>query len=133
MTPDDRRLKLLFYPTHPTATKPLTPSHVKGFIWFDLLVKATSRVAAVTTLANRVTCDVTAQNLGFWHYLDTNFGGDADFYADKSELWVAEQYVRYHAEGFAAPPAVLEGLRRRVEEEFWLHPASRRILELWTE
>ena len=126
-------MKLLFYPTHPTATKPLTPSHVKGFIWFDLLVKATSRVAAVTTLANRVTCDVTAQNLGFWHYLDTEFGGDAGFYADKSELWVAEQYVRYHADGFTAPPATLESLRLRVEEEFWIHPASRRILELWSE
>jgi hypothetical protein len=106
---------------------------VKGLLWFDLVVKATSRVAPITTLANRVTCDVTAQNLGFWHYLDTKFGTDAGFYADKGELWVAEQYVRHHAEGFVAPPAVLEGLRRRVEDEFWVHPASRRILELWSE
>ena len=126
-------MKLLFYPTHPTATKPLTPSHVKMFLWFDLLVDATSRVIPVTTLANRVTCDVTAQNLGFWHYLDTSFTDDPALYADKDELWVAEQYVRYHAERFAAPPPVLEELRSRVEHDFWIHPASARILELWSE
>jgi hypothetical protein len=100
-------------------------------LWFDLLVRATGRVGSVTTLANRVTCDVTAQNLGFWHFLDTEVGADPDLYADKDGPWVAEQYLRYHAERFAAPPEVLEALRRRVEDEFWVHPASRRVLDLW--
>lgn len=96
-----------------------------------MLVKATSRVADVTTLANRVTCDVTAQNLGFWHYLDTRHPPEPEFYADKDELWIAGEYLRYHAERHQAPPAALEALRRRVEDEFFIHPASRRILDLW--
>ncbi len=113
------------------ATKPLTPSHVKMFVWFDVLVKATRRVTDLTALPNRVTCDVTVQNLGFWHYLDTRHPAEPEFYADRDELWVAGEYVRFHAEGFEAPPAELEALRRRVEEEFYVHPASRRMLDIW--
>lgn len=101
------------------------------FVWFDVLVKATSRVTELTALANRVTCDVTAQNLGFWHYLDTRFPDEPELYADKDELWIAGEYVRFHAEGFEAPPAELEALRRRVEQDFFVHPASRRMLEIW--
>ena len=104
---------------------------MKLFVWFDVLVKATRRVTELTGLANRVTCDVTAQNLGFWHYLDTRFPPDPGFYADKDDLWIAAEYVRFHTDRFEAPPAALEALRRRVEEEFYVHPASRRMLELW--
>jgi hypothetical protein len=126
-------MSVLLYATHPTVTKPLTPSHVKGLVWFDLVARATGLVTDVTTLANRVTCDATAQNLGFWHYLDSRFPHDAGFWADKEELWIAEQYVRYHAEGHTPSGAALGDLRRRVEEDRWMHPASRRVLDVWLE
>lgn len=126
-------MTMVLYCAHPTATKPLSPSHIKGMLWFDLLARATQLVAPVTVRANRVTCDITVQNLGFWSYLDRHVGADPALYADKDDLWIGCHYLRYHAASEKADASTLERLRRRVEDDSWMHPASRRVLALWAE
>lgn len=126
-------MRLLLAPVQITPTKPLTPSHVKGLIWLDVFYKATSRLHEVHYLANRATYDTSTQTLGFWEYLDQKLPEQPGLYDDKSDLWIAEKYLRYHAERFVpAPEAILRG-RRRVEREGWIHPASARILTIWEE
>ncbi len=63
-------MKLLLAPVLVTATKPLTPSHIKGLLWLDLLYKATATLHDVTYLSNRLSDDTTSQTISFWRYLD---------------------------------------------------------------
>lgn len=124
------RAKLLA-PILVTPTKPMTPSHLKAFLWLDTLYKSTSLIHDVHYLYNRTTYDVAHQTLAFWIDLDERFP-DFDF-SDKSECWIGERYVEFHASRQPVDPERLRSYRRRVEDEAFLHPASRRILEIWSE
>jgi hypothetical protein len=126
-------MKILLAPVQITPTKPLTPTHVKGLVWLDTFYKATSRLHEVTYLSNRITYDTTTQTLGFWEYLDRKFPDRPGLYDDKSDLWIAEQYLRCHAERFVPSPDSVTRGRERIERERWLHPASARILTIWEE
>lgn len=126
-------MKILLAPVQVTPTKPLTPTHVKGLIWLDTFYKTTSRLHEVTYLSNRITYDTTTQTVGFWEYLDRKFPDQPGLYDDKSDLWIAQQYMLCHAERFVpSPESVFRG-RERIERERWLHPASARMLTIWEE
>lgn len=133
-TAGERREKKLLAPILVTPTKPLTPSHLKAFLWFDVLYKATSLIHDVTYLYNRTTYDIAYQTLAFWVDLDRQDPGQ-DFTLC-SEVSIGERYVDFHrrlrSREAAVCPATLAEYRRRVEEEGWIHPVSRRILEIWT-
>lgn len=128
---ESKRQAKLLAPILVTPTKPMTPSHLKAFLWLDTLYKATALIHDVTYLHNRTTYDVAHQTLAFWIDLDERFP-DAD-YSDKSETWIGERYVEFHAARRPVEPDRLRAYRRRVEEEAFLHPASRRILDIWSE
>jgi len=126
-------MKILLAPVQATPTKPLTPTHIKGLVWLDTFYKATSRLHDVTYLSNRITYDTTAQTIGFWEYLDRKFPDQPGLYDDKSDLWIAQQYLRCHAERFVPSPESIARGRERIEREHWIHPASARILTIWEE
>jgi hypothetical protein len=112
-----------------TPTKPLTPTHVKGLLWLDVIRKTTSELVETAYVWNSRTPNVSAQTLVFWEYLDRT-RGDVDW-GDASEDELGDLYVQCHAQ--AEPPGV-DALRpyvERVESEGWMHLASRRLLELW--
>jgi hypothetical protein len=120
---------VLLAPVPITPTKALTPSHLKGLLWLDVMYKATSRLYPTVYRPNRRTYDITLQTVGFWAYLDIQYPGES--YADKSERWIGERYVELHGSGLELPPAMLAGYRERVQRDGWIHPASERILALW--
>jgi hypothetical protein len=122
---------LALAPVTITPTKPLTLSHVKGLLWLDVIRKATSELVETTYVWNSRTPNLSAQTLAFWEYLDRT-RGEADW-AHASEDELGELYVRCHAQ---AEPPRFDALRpylERVEAEGWVHPASRRLIELWQE
>jgi hypothetical protein len=122
---------LALAPVTITPTKPLTPTHVKGLLWLDVLRKATSELFEVGYVWNSRTPNLSAQTLAFWEYLDRT-SGDADW-SNASETELGELYVRCHAQ---PEPPRFDALRpylERVEGEGWTHPASRRLIELWRE
>ena len=123
-------MRLLLAPIVVTPTKALTPSHVKGLLWLDVLYKATSRLCDVTYLWNLRPYNVTAQTLQYWEYLDRTLGADAD-YSDRDEVELSEHYIRLHAEGLQGPPDALRPYREAVEVDGYVHPASQRFLTLW--
>jgi hypothetical protein len=123
--------RILLAPVTITPTKPLTPSHIKGLLYVDVLYRATSLVADVTYLYNHRTYDVTLQTLGFWEYLDRTVG-EAD-YRGWSEEEIGERYVRFHAEAGSTSLEALLPYREAVERDGWVHPASRRLLSIWRE
>jgi hypothetical protein len=114
-----------------TPTKPLTPSHVKGLLWLDVIRKGTSELVETAYVWNSRTPNLSAQTLAFWEYLDRT-RSEADW-AHASEDELGELYVRCHAQ--AEPPGfdALHPYLERVEAEGWVHPASRRLIELWQE
>jgi hypothetical protein len=61
----DRR-RVLLAPVTVTPTKPLTPSHLKGLLWTDVMYRATAAVADVTYRYSHTTYNQTEQTLGFW-------------------------------------------------------------------
>ncbi|MFE0027914.1 hypothetical protein [Amycolatopsis sp. NPDC059021] len=121
--------KVLIAPVTITPTKALTPSHLKGLLWVDVMYRATSLVADVTYRYSNTTYNVTAQTLGYWEFLDRTFG-DID-YSAHSELRLGELYVRYHRERRRVPFGALEAYSRAVEATGWVHPASARLLTIW--
>lgn len=123
-------MDLLLAPIVITPTKALTPSHVKGLLWLDVLYKSTSRLADVTYLWNLRPYNVTAQTMEYWEYLDRTFGADVD-YSTWSEPALTAPYVRMHAERAQAPFPALRPYQHAVEAEGYVHPASRRLVELW--
>ncbi len=125
------RQRILLAPILVTPTKPLTPSHLKAFIWLDTMYKATALIQDVHCLYNRTTYDVTYQTIAFWAYLDAHLP-DCD-YSARDETWIGERYVEFHRSGEAYPLAVIQPYRERVEAEGWVHPASARILAIWSE
>lgn len=126
---DRPRHRVLLAPITVTPSKPLTPSHLKGLLWTDVMYRATAQVADVTYRYSHTTHHRTEQTLGFWEYLDRTHG-DAD-YSGLSEEEIGEFYVGYRAADHRAPVAALRPYAEAVERG-WTHPASVRVLELWT-
>lgn len=121
--------RVLIAPVTVTPAKPLTPSHLKGLLWTDVMYRASAQLADVTYRYSPTTYHPCEQTSGFWAYLDRTFG-DRD-YADCSESDIGELYVAYRKDGAAAPgehQAYLEAI-----EAGWVHPAGARVLDLWTE
>lgn len=125
-------MRLLLAPIVITPTKLLTPSHVKGLLWLDVLYKATRRLADVTYLWNLRPYNVTAQTLEYWEYLDRTLGDDAD-YSAWTDLELSAPYVRMHAERGQAPFAALRPYLEAVERDGYVHPASQRLIAIWQE
>lgn len=122
------RRRVLVAPVTVTPTKPLSPSHLKGLLWTDALVRATAMLADVTYRYSHTTYHPCEQTVGFWEYLD-RVVGDTD-YATYTEEEIGELYVRFRAAGerqdFAAYRPYLDAV-----EHGWTHPASARMLDLW--
>lgn len=127
--PPNRRDRILVAPVTVTPTKPLTPSHLKGLLWTDVLVRATSAVADVTYLGSHTTYHPCGQTLGFWEFLDRT-AGSVDFSACSGEE-IGEYYVRYRQSGGVPPAEACRPYLDAIEADGWVHPASVRILESW--
>jgi hypothetical protein len=112
-----------------TPTKPLTPTHVKGLLWTDVLVKATALTTPVRLVWNPRLAHLTTQTLAFWQHLDAT-EPDVDWNA-MSEADIGERYVRFHAGPPTAAPRALGDYFERVDRDGWVHPAGLRMLELW--
>ena len=121
--------RVLLAPVTITPAKPLTPSHLKGLLWTDVMYRATGMIADVTYRCSHTTYHPCEQTVGFWEYLDTTVG-DTD-YAGCSEEEIGELYVRYRASGRRAPFAAHRSYVDAIDRHGWVHPASARILELW--
>jgi hypothetical protein len=124
-------MHILLAPVLITPTKPLTPSHVKGLLWLDTLYRTTSRIQQVTQLNNRRPFDITIQTVGFWAYLDSNFPNKD--YTAVTEQWIGEQYIQFHLEYNQIEWEKIAEYRQHVEEDGWIHPSSKRILNIWQE
>ena len=125
------RPRVLVAPIPITPTKPLTPSHVKFLLWVDVLYRATSRITTVDFLYGHTTGNACQQTLGFWEYLDRT-DGDTD-YAGWSEEDVGNHYIAYQAEPVKACGKALAPYRDAYENQGWVHPASARLLDAWSE
>ncbi|NEC66306.1 hypothetical protein [Streptomyces sp. SID9727] len=121
--------ELVVAPVTITPTKPLTPTHVKGLLWTDLLVKASSRLTGVQLVWNNRMATVTTQSTAFWRYLDLT-EPDTDWSAE-SEAGIGARYLRFHAEHRAADPRALAAYLARADQDGWIHPSGLRMLELW--
>ncbi|MFG3053169.1 hypothetical protein ACGFZP_19765 [Kitasatospora sp. NPDC048239] len=122
--------RVLVAPVTVTPSKPLTPSHLKGLLWTDVMYRATGRLADVTFRYSPTTYRPTEQTLGFWYYLDQTHG-DTD-YSVLSEEDIGELYVRFRADAAAVPADRLQPYADAVEHTDWVHPAGARVLQLWT-
>lgn len=122
--------RVLIAPITVTPSKPLTPSHLKGLLWADVMYRATGLLADTTFRYSHTTYHLTEQTLGFWEFLDrTEVGRD---YADLGEDEIGALYVRYRAADERVPAAALRPYTDAVEEDGWVHPAARRVLDLWS-
>lgn len=121
---------VLLAPVTVTPTKPLGPSHLKGLLWTDVMFRATSVLTGVAYRYSPTTYHACEQTVGFWEYLDRTVG-DAD-YSASSEEEIGELYIRYRAEPERAPFAACRPYVEAIERDGWVHPASVRVLELWT-
>ncbi|KUN61406.1 hypothetical protein AQJ46_36775 [Streptomyces canus] len=126
--------ELVVAPVTITPTKPLTPTHVKGLLWTDVLVKASARVGGVRLVWNNRMATVTTQATAFWHHLDLT-EPDTDW-SRESDIRIGERYVRFHAERRDTDlrdtdRRALGDYLTRADREGWIHPAGRRMLDLW--
>ncbi|MEU0544242.1 hypothetical protein ABZ319_30670 [Nocardia sp. NPDC005978] len=124
------RPRLLVAPISITPTKPLLPTHVKGMLWVDLLCKASREVAEVTCIWNSRTPNLAGQTVQFWAYLDREYGGHD--YAALDDLDIGRLYVEFHGAETRFDPTALRDYTERVERTGWVHPASARMLDLWS-
>ncbi|GGQ71667.1 hypothetical protein [Couchioplanes azureus] len=123
------RPRVLVAPVTVTPTKPLTPSHVKGLLWVDVLYRATALVADVDYRYSLTTYNVTAQTLGFWAYLDSECPEvDPESLTEEA---IGEHYVRYQGRASPASYDVLRCYADRAEATGWVHPVSARMLRIW--
>lgn len=122
--------RVLLAPVTITPSKPLTPSHLKGLFWTDVMFRATAQLAEVTYCYRPTTYHATEQTLGFWEYLDRTLG-DVD-YSGWTEEEIGERYVGFRAEGRRAPAEALRPYADAVEHQGWTHPAGQRVLRWWT-
>jgi hypothetical protein len=122
--------ELVVAPVTITPTKPLTPTHVKGLLWTDVLVKASARVGGVRLVWNNRMATVTTQATAFWHHLDLT-EPDTDW-SRESDLRIGERYVRFHSERRDTDRRAIGDYLTRADQEGWIHPAGRRMLDLWS-
>ncbi|MGW0421176.1 hypothetical protein [Streptomyces sp. NPDC003015] len=121
--------ELVVAPVTITPTKPLTPTHVKGLLWTDILVKATSRLTSVRLVWNNRMATVTTQSTAFWRHLDlTEPGTD---WSTLTATDIGERYVRHHAGRTRTDPRALDDYLARADDTGWIHPSGRRMLDLW--
>jgi hypothetical protein len=99
------RRRVLLAPITVTPTKPLTPSHIKGLLWAEVMYKATRLLADVTYRYSHTTYHPTEQTLGCWEHLDRTVG-DGD-YSSLTEEQIGELYVGYRSTAWRAPAAAL--------------------------
>ena len=125
--PDVR--EIVVAPVTITPTKPLTPTHVKGLLWTDVLVKATSLVAPTRLVWNPRLAHLTTQTTAFWEYLDRT-APDTDWRSE-SEAAIGARYVEFHLRASGGDPRALDPYLERIESDGWIHPAARRMLDLW--
>lgn len=123
------RPRVLIAPVTVTPTKPLTPSHLKGLLWVDVMYRATGLVADVDYRYSVTSYNTTAQTLGFWEYLDRVC--PALDHESLTEEAIGELYVRYQAQPEPPSYAALRPYEQRVESTGWVHPASARMLRIW--
>ncbi|WLW53487.1 hypothetical protein [Streptomyces sp. YU58] len=121
--------ELVVAPVTITPTKPLTPTHVKGLLWTDVLLKASARVGGVRLVWNNRMATVTTQATAFWHHLELT-EPDTDW-SRESDARIGERYVRFHAERRAPDRRAVRERLRRADEDGWIHPAGRRMLDVW--
>lgn len=126
-----RRPRVLIAPVTVTPTKPLTPSHLKGLLWTDVMYRATAQIADTHYRYSPTTYHVTEQTLGFWEFLDRTCG-DID-YSGLTEAAIGDLYVRYRAEPERTTAAALVPYEQAVERSGWVHPAATRVLRAWRE
>ncbi|MEE4598382.1 hypothetical protein V2J94_42215 [Streptomyces sp. DSM 41524] len=122
--------RVLLAPITVTPSKPLTPSHLKGLFWADVMFRATAQLADVTYRYSHTTYHVTEQTLGFWEFLDRT-QSDIDYDA-LSEEEIGELYVRFRAEGKPPTAEAVRPYAEAVEHTGYVHPAGARVLRLWT-
>lgn len=127
--PADARRRVLLAPVTVTPSKPLTPSHLKGLLWADVMHRATKLFADVTFRYSHTTYHLTEQTLRFWEFLD-RVVGDAD-YANLSETDIGELYVRHRAAERTVTADDLRPYQEAVESNGFVHPAGARVLRLW--
>lgn len=121
--------ELVVAPVTITPTKPLTPTHVKGLLWTDVLVKASARAGGVRLVWNNRMATVTTQAAAFWHHLElTEPHTD---WSREPETAIGERYVRFHAERRTADLRAVGARLARADKDGWIHPAGRRMLEVW--
>ncbi|HEY5989932.1 MAG TPA: hypothetical protein VIV12_26640 [Streptosporangiaceae bacterium] len=114
-----------------TPTKPLTVTHAKALLWLDVIHRSSRELTETTYLWNPRLSNLTAQTAAFWHYLDRVAAGME--WSRCSERELGELYVRSHTEADRPAYDAIRPYLERVETEGWIHPASRRLLQLWTE
>ncbi|MFJ6984649.1 MULTISPECIES: hypothetical protein [unclassified Streptomyces] len=123
------RPRVLLAPVTVTPSKPLTPSHLKGLLWTDVMYRATAHVADVTLRYSHTTYHPTEQTLGFWEFLDRHHPDLAPSTLDELELGAL--YVAFRSAGERVPAAALRPYADAVEHG-WTHPAAARVLDIWT-
>lgn len=123
------RPRVLLAPVTITPSKPLTPSHLKGLLWTDVMFRATRRLADVTYRCSHTTYHPCEQTLAFWEFLDRTQGDSG--YDDATEEDIGRLYVAFRAEEGRAPAEDLRYYAAAVEDG-WVHPAGERVLRLWT-
>lgn len=121
--------ELVVAPVTITPTKPLTPTHVKGLLWTDILVKASALAGRVRLLWNDRMATLTTQSTAFWHYLDRT-EPDTDWSGESAAL-IGERYVRFHAAGGQSDTRAVGAYLDRIDASSWIHPAGRRVLDSW--
>jgi hypothetical protein len=114
-----------------TPTKALGLSHVKGLLWVDTMYRATRLLTDADYLYSHTTYNTTRQTAGFWEYLDRACP-DVDA-STCTEDDVGRLYVGYQAEARErpTPEQALRPYIQAVEDSGWVHPVSRRVLDLW--
>lgn len=120
----------VYFPIGITPTKPLTPTHVRGLLHIDGLVRIHRRIEPVLLAHNRRLWDLSQQTLGFWDYLDLN-GADLDFCA-LGDVGIGAWYRRYAQSQHVPDRARYRSLLDRVRDEGYVHPASAAILRSWS-
>lgn len=122
------RPRLLLAPVTASPTKPLTPSHLKLLLAADVLHRATATYADVTFLYRPLAHAGSRQIAGFWEHLDRT--GPAASYTGSTEEQIGSAYQQFQQLP-PAPYADVEPFVRRAADG-WAHPASRRILDVWS-